>query len=249
MTQQSKTSYGIFDPFTPHVQQPAHFYSANEGYGTSGNDGYNTFTGMMRKKDIFDPSVELVYQLQPVSEIPIIAPETQIVDLNQYCLCDLGIPAQNVEMNFGISPTGQQFDLLLNNKKLNIDENYLELKIHELVETLNMAVSDPNTIVIFGKKKNERKANSLRRSNFIGVSKNGPNWQAMISILKRKAYIGTFTDEQEAGLAFDFYSILIHKLDAKTNYNYTKAQIMEMLYSFRSNGNKFIPKALSGLLM
>ena len=138
-----------------------------------------------------------------------------------------------------MTPT-KKFDLLLNNKKLNIDEEYLETKIVRLVDTLEQLVWDPNTIIIQGKKKAGRKADSARRSSFIGVSRNGPNWQAMISIQKRKAYIGTFSDEQEAGVAFDFYSILIHRLEAKTNYSYTKAKIMDMLHRFRLNNNTFI---------
>lgn len=100
-------------------------------------------------------------------------------------------------------------------------------------------------VIIHGKKKAERKASSARRSNFIGVSKNGPNWQAMISICKRKAYIGTYQTEKEAGIAFDFYSIIIHSLDAKTNYSYTKEDVLNMIYSFKMNGNLFVPEVVS----
>lgn len=113
------------------------------------------------------------------------------------------------------------------------------------METLNIAVWDPSMSIIHGKKKAERKALSSRRSNYIGVSKNGPNWQAMISICKKKAYIGTYQSEREAGFAFDFYSILIHAMDAKTNLSYSKEDILKMVKSFKSNGNTFIPSAIA----
>mmetsp|Transcript_25968 Transcript_25968/g.29982 ORF Transcript_25968/g.29982 Transcript_25968/m.29982 type:complete len:103 (-) Transcript_25968:39-347(-) len=95
-------------------------------------------------------------------------------------------------------------------------------------------------VIVQGKKKAERKANSNRRSNFIGVSKNGPNWQSMISIQKRKTYIGTYQTEKEAAIAFDFYSILIHSFEAKTNFSYTKQMIMDMIYKFKANDNVFV---------
>lgn len=93
--------------------------------------------------------------------------------------------------------------------------------------------------MIHGKKKSERKANSKRRSNFIGVSRNGPNWQAMISIQKKKAYIGTYQSEKEAAMAFDFYSIMTHGVEAKTNLSYTKQMIIEMIVNYKSNDNKY----------
>jgi hypothetical protein len=99
-------------------------------------------------------------------------------------------------------------------------------------------------IIIHRKRKADRKALSSRRSSYIGVSKNGPNWQAMISICKKKAYIGTYQSERDAGIAFDFYSILIHAMDAKTNLSYSKEDIMQMIYSFKRNGNTFIPSSV-----
>ena len=119
----------------------------------------------------------------------------------------------------------------------NVDETYLNKKMNELIEILSHLVWDQSMIVIHGKKKSERKANSKRRSDFIGVSRNGPNWQAMISIQKKKAYIGTYQSEKEAAISFDFYSIMIHGLDAKTNFSYSKDMIMNMIINYKSNGN------------
>lgn len=85
-------------------------------------------------------------------------------------------------------------------------------------------------VVIQGRRKHERRVVSDRRSNYIGVSKNGPNWQSMISLNKKKAYIGTYQEEKDAALSFDFYAILIHGLNAKTNFTYNKSQILSMIF-------------------
>ena len=97
--------------------------------------------------------------------------------------------------------------------------------LEKLVNTLNMYPEDLNTIIIFQKKKHSRAKTSERRSTFIGVSKNGPSWQSMITVEKRKIYIGTYKTEREAAIAFDFYSILIHTMEGKTNFSYTKGQL------------------------
>ena len=68
--------------------------------------------------------------------------------------------------------------------KHNIDESYMQAKINKLVEYLNNCVWNPSMIIIHSKKKSGRKADSSRRSDFIGVSRNGPNWQSMISMQK-----------------------------------------------------------------
>ena len=98
-----------------------------------------------------------------------------------------------------------------------------------------MYPEDLNTIIIFQKKKHSRAKISDRRSTFIGVSKNGPSWQSMITVEKRKIYIGTYKTEREAAIAFDFYSILIHTMEGKTNFRYTKGQLYEMISNFNEN--------------
>ena len=109
-----------------------------------------------------------------------------------------------------------------------------ERLLHEL--NLIQRFSDE---VVIGKSKSNRNANrSFRRSLFIGVSKNGPNWQALISINKRKTYIGTYRSEAQAARAFDFYSLLLHSTTAKTNFDYTKSDILAMIEKFQeSEGN------------
>ena len=181
----------------------------------------------------------------PISEYELYS----MADLNvlaSYWVWNLKFQIDDIKCKWGdqiLKINDSESHLKLNRQ--NIDEEYLESKVQELIDILNHWVFDPFLIVIHGKTKSERKANSNRRSNFIGVSKNGPNWQSMISIQKRKAYIGTYQTEREAAMAFDFHSILIHNLDAKTNFSYSKSMISSMIMNFRSNESLFIPNAHS----
>jgi hypothetical protein len=82
---------------------------------------------------------------------------------------------------------------------------------------------------------------SVRRSQYIGVSKNNSNWQTLISIGKTKRYINTYTSEIEAAVSYDFYSVGIHGLRAKTNFSYSAKTLREMIISFKQSGGKFSP--------
>jgi len=86
---------------------------------------------------------------------------------------------------------------------------------------------------------------SKTRSNFIGVTKNASHWQALISVWRRKTYIGTYKSELEAAVAFDFICILLHKLSAKTNFSYSKDDILDMLYNYDRNDQVLVPSQLS----
>ena len=64
---------------------------------------------------------------------------------------------------------------------------------------------------------NEKTTNDLhggvsdRRSKYLGVSRNNQRFQTLLNIRNKKQYIGTFCDELEAAIAYDFYSIAIKK--------------------------------------
>ena len=78
-----------------------------------------------------------------------------------------------------------------------------------------------------------------RSSNYIGVSKNGENWQVLINCGKFKKYIGTFVSEKHAAITYDFYSICLHQSKAKTNFTYDYQLITEMVESYNSKLNSF----------
>lgn len=96
-------------------------------------------------------------------------------------------------------------------------------------------------IIIYGRPKYSAKRTQLinTRSRYIGVTKNGKAWQALISINGRKTYLGTYADQQKAAVAFDFHSILIKDYSAMTNFNYTKQNVYDMLNHFSSNNGEF----------
>ena len=78
-----------------------------------------------------------------------------------------------------------------------------------------------------------------RSSKFIGVSKNGENWQVLINCKKSKRYIGTFYSEIEAAISYDFYSICLHNLTAKTNFTYDSKLIKNMIECYDAKRKRF----------
>ena len=113
-------------------------------------------------------------------------------------------------------------------KNIRFDE-YLQ----ELIEAIDM-IPNPRNLIFNSKSKSSNRINaSLKQTSYIGVSKNGPNWQSLITINKKKTYIGTFMTEKEAAKAYDFYSMLIHWMRAQTNFRYTKQQVYQLIDMFK----------------
>lgn len=117
-------------------------------------------------------------------------------------------------------------------KKLLLQQR-IDTKRPKILKSLELVNNEGATLINARTKAAPRNTtNSSRRSNFIGVFKNGPNWQALISINKKKTYIGTYATEEEAAKAFDYHSILLHNLTATTNYSYNKRQILQLFEKF-----------------
>uniref|UniRef100_A0A7S3J5K1 AP2/ERF domain-containing protein n=1 Tax=Euplotes harpa TaxID=151035 RepID=A0A7S3J5K1_9SPIT len=70
---------------------------------------------------------------------------------------------------------------------------------------------------------------SKRGSNFRGVSVNGKKWQVMVMGFGKKRYYGGIKDENEAAKLYDKYAILTQGVGAKTNFSYTKKQMLDIL--------------------
>ena len=94
-------------------------------------------------------------------------------------------------------------------------------KIDELINLLSNTITDDYTVLIHKRAKAKRFIGGLRssKSNYIGVNLNKNSWQALISLGKQKTYIGSFNKETIAAIAFDFYSIWFHGLEALTNFD------------------------------
>ncbi len=72
-------------------------------------------------------------------------------------------------------------------------------------------------------------AKTYRGSRFWGVSKNKNKWQVMITLNHFKEYNGGYSDEFEAARTYDRKSICTFGLKAKTNFSYTKEEVLEIL--------------------
>lgn len=188
----------------------------------------------------------------PNSVIYIVSPEDPVLNprlsLNQifdgFCLCDLDSkPTNNCDnlykeiVPLEPSKTG---------KKKWIEEYDFSDKI-ELLSGVIQGLLKPGDnsvqkIIIKSKRKSNNakgKKWSKRRSSFIGVSRNGTSYQVLIAVNGRKTYLGSFDDEREAALTFDFYSILLHSVEANTNFSYTAYNIREMIKNYKLFNNSF----------
>jgi hypothetical protein len=86
------------------------------------------------------------------------------------------------------------------------------------------------------------KNSSKRRSKYIGVSKNGNNWQVLINVHNQKKYIGGYPWERQAAISYDFHTIALRGVEAKTNLNYNRDLVLEMINNYYSNQGIFDPK-------
>ena len=68
-----------------------------------------------------------------------------------------------------------------------------------------------------------------RGSKYRGVSKNGSQWQVLIMVKKKKRYLGSFSNEEEAARAYDKVALQHHGIKAKTNYDYTKEEVAAII--------------------
>ncbi|CAI2378955.1 unnamed protein product [Moneuplotes crassus] len=76
-----------------------------------------------------------------------------------------------------------------------------------------------------------------RRSQYIGVTKNTTNWQALINVKGAKKYIGTFVHEVEAAKAYDLYSVAMKGKKASCNFTYTGKEMTKMISYFLTHGS------------
>lgn len=193
-------------------------------------------------------------KLMNIEQVEVCNPEPSFfIDENllmQYWLWDLKYPTQQNTLNeiHQELPAYSQTAKTKPKKDLMLKHGQFENKADTLLRILQSITSTNVTLVTAKKKAESRRGPmSSKRSTYIGVSRNGPHWQALITIKKRKTYIGSYRTEEEAAIAFDFFSLLLHSLTAKTNFNYTKEDIVGMIYNFKENDECFKPELLRSL--
>ena len=107
----------------------------------------------------------------------------------------------------------------------------VEIRLNELKAMISSDGHSPNEILVQKARKQASSKNTKfpeKRSQYIGVSKNGKNWQSLVVIKKDKLYISTCKSEETASIIFDFYSILHSSAEAKTNRPYTIGEAIQV---------------------
>jgi hypothetical protein len=73
------------------------------------------------------------------------------------------------------------------------------------------------------------KGKKPRGSRYRGVSRNGNQWQVLIMVNKKKRYVGSYSNEEEAARAYDKVALQNHGTKAKTNFDYVDEEVKKIL--------------------
>ena len=73
------------------------------------------------------------------------------------------------------------------------------------------------------------KGRKPRGSRYRGVSRNGNQWQVLIMVNKKKRYVGSYSNEEEAARAYDKVALQNHGNKAKTNFDYNEEEVKKIL--------------------
>lgn len=130
-----------------------------------------------------------------------------------------------------------------NNSKEDNLSNSVKIKKNNKLIYMNKFLFKPkikNNDVIVEKKK--------RSSLYRGVSKNGSNWQVIISSKYSKGYIGVFKSQEIAARIYDFISIKNKGIKARTNFEYDIHQIQNISEAYIDYKSEDIEGIISNLI-
>ena len=115
-------------------------------------------------------------------------------------------------------------------KKLELDSGAIECKDDDLtkIENLN-EMSEGNGLEMTSMEETLAKGRKPRGSRYRGVSRNGNQWQVLIMVNKKKRYVGSYSNEEEAARAYDKVALQNHGAKAKTNFDYTEEEVQKIL--------------------
>mmetsp|Transcript_31038 Transcript_31038/g.30587 ORF Transcript_31038/g.30587 Transcript_31038/m.30587 type:complete len:177 (-) Transcript_31038:24-554(-) len=114
---------------------------------------------------------------------------------------------------------------------LDIRQSLLNLRDHILNKSITEFACTKK------KAKMATKNNLERRSQYIGVSRNNSNWQALINVNRVKKYIGTFSNEIQAARAYDLHSAAVRGEEASLNFSYTPQEMLETIEHFLTHNS------------
>ena len=118
-----------------------------------------------------------------------------------------------------------------NNKKEKKDEKKKEKSSNVSYVNNTENTETPNQTQTNNMDSNDVNSDAKKRrgSKFRGVSRNGNQWQVLIMVNKKKRYVGSYSKEEEAAKAYDKVALQNHGSKAKTNFDYTKKEVEEIL--------------------
>ena len=110
----------------------------------------------------------------------------------------------------------------------------------KIEENLDNSLSDTNNQnnSLQGDKDNSVSNNKKPRgSRYRGVSRNGNQWQVkyffnkkvLIMVSKKKRYVGSYSNEEEAARAYDKAALQNHGNKAKTNFDYVDEDLKRIM--------------------
>ena len=126
-----------------------------------------------------------------------------------------------------------QEPLVLGQKRNRYVKNHKLVFIHPKNKLKKFIFEDNEEYLELEKENTEKrksfKERKARGSRFRGVSKNGHQWQVLIMVNKKKRYVGSYSNEEEAARAYDKVALQNHGCKAKTNFDYLEEEVEKIL--------------------
>jgi hypothetical protein len=109
------------------------------------------------------------------------------------------------------------------------EEEFKEENYEDLNADFNMNNNSQENVNSQSDPSHSHKGKKPRGSRYRGVSRNGNQWQVLIMVNKKKRYVGSYSNEEEAARAYDKVALQNHGTKAKTNFDYLDEEVKKIL--------------------